>query len=85
MTDNKTLRQLGEEYERAAAYVKERIANKRKQLHGLKDSVCSNEAYIIKRELKVLYAEYRQAKETAEYLKTYYDTHGGKKELFSYK
>lgn len=82
---DKSLRALGEEYEQAAAQVKMRIARKRAQLRSLKDSVCSNEAYEIKSELKILYAEHRQAKETADYLKTYYEPHEGKRELFSYK
>lgn len=82
---DKNLRALGEEYEQAAELVKNRIARKREQLRSLKDSVCSNEAYEIKSELKILYAEHRQAKETADYLKTYYDPHEGKRELFSYK
>ncbi len=80
----KTLRELGEEYETAAAIVKERIANKRAQLRSLRDSVCSNEAYVLKSELKMLYAEQREAREIAEYLKTYYEPHEGKRELFSY-
>ncbi|MBQ8763958.1 MAG: hypothetical protein IJZ07_07620 [Clostridia bacterium] len=81
----KTLRELGEEYEAAATIVKDRIALKRAQLHALKDSVCSNEAYLLKSELKLLYAEQREARETAEYLKSYYEPHDGKRELFSYK
>ena len=81
----KTLRELGEEYESSALILKERIAAKRKQLHELKDSVCSNEAYELKSELKILYAEQREAKEIAEYLKTYYDPHEGKREIFCYK
>ena len=80
----KTLRELGEEYETAAAVVKERIAHKRAQLRLLRDSVCSNEAYVLKSELKMLYAEQREAREIAEYLKTYYEPHDGKRELFSY-
>ncbi len=81
----KTLRELGEEYGAAAAILKERIAAKRAQLRELKDSICSNEAYLLKSELKILYAEQREARETAEYLKTYYEPHEGKRELFSYK
>lgn len=81
----KTLRELGEEYGVAAAILRERIAMKRAQLRALKDSICSNEAYLLKSELKILYAEQREAKETAEYLKTYYEPHEGKRELFSYK
>ncbi len=80
----KTLRELGEEYEKAATAVKERIARKRAQLRSLKDSICSNEAYLLKSELKLLYAEQREAKEIADYLKTYYEPHEGKRELFSY-
>lgn len=84
MKDKKTLRQLGEEYEAAAAQVKRRIAEKRQQLRGLKDSICSNEAYEIKRELQLLYAEHREAQEIAEYLKSYYEPHSGRRELFDY-
>ena len=47
--------------------------------------ICSNEAYELKRELRQLYAEYREAKEIAEYLKTYYEPCEGKREIFSYK
>lgn len=80
----KTLRELGEEYETASVILKERIANKRTELRALKDSICSNEAYRLKSELKILYAEQRDAKEIADYLKTYYEPHEGKRELFSY-
>ena len=80
----RTLRELGEEYECASKILKERIAVKRAQLNALKDSVCSNEAYLLKSELKILYAEQREARETAEYLKTYYEPHEGKREIFSY-
>ncbi len=80
----RTLRELGEEYECAAKILKERIAAKRAMLNALKDSVCSNEAYLLKSELKILYAEQREARETAEYLKTYYEPHEGKREIFSY-
>lgn len=81
---NKTLRQLGEEYEEAAKQVKRRIDKKREQLRSLKDSVCSNEAYVLKSELQLLYAEYREAQEIAEYLKSYYEPHTGRKQLFDY-
>ncbi len=84
MKDKKTLKELGKEYEAAAAQVKRRIAEKRQQLRGLKNSVCSNEAYEIKRELQLLYAEHREAKEIAEYLKSYYEPHSGRRELFDY-
>ena len=69
----KSLYELGIEYEIAAQVVKERIANKRKQLSALKDPVCSNEAYEIKSELSRLYAEHREAMATARHLKHYYD------------
>lgn len=85
MNTNRSLMQLGEEYEAAAALVKRRIDSKRKQLGALKDGLCSNEAYELKRELRHLYAEHRDAKEIAEYLKSYYEPHRGKRELFCYK
>ncbi len=81
----KTLRELGREYDAAVLILKERIAAKREELHSLKDSVCSNEAYLLKSELKILYAEQREAKEIADYLKSYYEPHEGKRELFTYK
>lgn len=84
MKENKSLKQLGEEYEAAAKLVKERIDKKRAQLKGLRDSICSNEAYELKRDLQVLYAEYRDAKEIADYLKKYYESHSGRRELFTY-
>ncbi len=80
----KTLRELGEEYESALIILKERIAHKRAELRALRNSICSNEAYLLKSELKILYAEQRDAKEISEYLKTYYEPHDGKRELFSY-
>lgn len=76
MTENKSLYDLGVEYEAAAATVKARIDAKTKQLAALPNSICSNEAYVIKSELNVLYSEYRQAKDTAEYLKKYYSPDG---------
>lgn len=84
MVNKKTLRELGEEYEAAAFLVKERIVRKRQELNSLEDRVCSNEAYIIKSELKTLYSEYRQAREIAAYLKSFYNPHEGRKELFTY-
>ncbi len=72
MKDNKSLFDLGAEYEKAAETVKERIDAKRKQLRSLKNSICSNEAYVLKSELNTLYREYREARETAQYLKNYY-------------
>lgn len=85
MNNKKTLRELGAEYETAAEIVKRRIAVKREQLRNLKDSVCSNEAYELKRELQLLYAEHREAKTIAEHLKTYYEPHEGRREIFNYK
>lgn len=82
MVNRKTMRELGEEYEAAASRVKERIVKKRGELRGLKNCVCSNEAYELKSELNILYREYRDAREIAEYLKFYYEPHTGKRELF---
>ncbi|MBO5858283.1 MAG: hypothetical protein J6R20_00690 [Clostridia bacterium] len=76
MTENKSLYDLGLEYETAAATVKSRIDAKTKQLNALPDSICSNEAYVLKSELNTLYSEYRQARDTAEYLKKYYSPEG---------
>lgn len=81
---NKTLRELGEEYEATAMQVKRRIDEKRKQLRSLEDSICSNEAYVLKSELQHLYAEYREVQEIAEYLKSYYEPHSGRRQLFDY-
>ena len=80
----KTLRELGEEYEAAAIKVKRRIDEKRKLLMSLEDSICSNEAYVLKAELQYLYAEHREAQEIAEYLKSYYEPHSGRRQLFDY-
>lgn len=82
---NRTLYELGAEYEEAAKKVKERIERKRGELKKLKNMICSNDAYELKRELRQLYAEYRETKEIAEYLKTYYEPNEGRKEIFSYK
>jgi len=85
MVITKTLAELGNEYEAAAALVKRRIEKKRKQLNELDDCICSTEAYELKRELQLLYAEHREAVAIAEYLKNYYEPHNGKREFFSYK
>lgn len=69
----KSLYQLGVEYEGAAAVVKQRIDAKRKQLNSLKNRICSNEAYALKSELNSLYREYRETAATAKYLKHYYE------------
>ncbi len=84
MTESKTLKELGEEYENAAQSIKEMISKKRAQLRSLKDSLCSNEAYVLKSELKMLYNQRRELSEIAEYLKTYYEPHEGRHELFLY-
>ena len=81
----KTLYELGAEYECSAKLVKERIERKREELKKLRNCICSNEAYELKRELRQLYAEYRETKEIAEYLKTYYEIDSGRREIFSYK
>lgn len=85
MSKKKTLHELGVEYEMEAEQIKRRIAFKRSELRGLKNSVNSNEAFEIKRELKCLYGQYRDTMEIAEYLKSYYLPHEGRRELFSYK
>ncbi|MBQ2841608.1 MAG: hypothetical protein IJE72_01075 [Clostridia bacterium] len=85
MPKKKTLHELGEEYESEAVQIKKRIAVKRSELRSLSNSVCSNEAFEIKRELKNLYGQYRDTIEIAEYLKSYYEPHEGRRELFSYK
>lgn len=74
----RSLKALGEEYERTAMLVKERIARKRSELRRLGTSL-SDEAYSIKRELNVLYEEHREAKDIAEHLKSYYDKDDKKK------
>ncbi len=81
----KTLYELGEEYERAAEKVKAVIEQKRAELRSLKNKICSNEAYELKRELRLLYAEQREIKEIAKYLKQYYEPCKGKREIFTYK
>lgn len=85
MSKKKTLHELGMEYEREAEQIKRRIAVKRSELRGLSNSINSKDAYEIKRELKCLYGQYRDTMEIAEYLKNYYETHEGRRELFSYK
>ncbi len=66
-------------------YKQEKADREKAELRHLKNSVCSNKAYLLKSELKILYAELKDAKETAEYLKTYYEPHKGKRELITYK
>ena len=43
-----------------------------------------DEAYELKRELQYLYAEQRDAQSIADYLKSYYEPHEGRQELFPY-
>ena len=74
MTNNKSLYDLGVEYEAAAEVIKQRIAQKRKRYNSLANRICSNEAYILKTEISALYREHREAKDTAEYLKNYYSS-----------
>lgn len=81
---SKTLRELGVEYEKAAEQLKEIIDKKRKKLKGLKDSVCSNEAYELKSELQKLYAQHREIQEIAEYLKSYYEPSSRTRQIFDY-
>lgn len=76
----RSLKALGEEYERTAMLVKERIARKRSELPSLSD-----EAYSIKRELNVLYEEHREAKDIAEHLKSYYDKDDKKKGVLRFE
>ncbi len=83
MNKEKTLRELGEEYEMAAEKIKIIIAEKRLKLK--KAPECSNEAYELKRELRILYSQVRDTKEIAYYLKSYYDPHNGCREIFRYK
>ncbi len=85
MTKRKTLRELSEEYDVAAQQLKRIIAKKRAALRALPDSICSADAYELKRELSVLYAQQRETKEIADYLKSYYEPHNGRRELFEYK
>lgn len=85
MSKKKTLFELGEEYEESAKHIKSIIVRKREELRGLFDSVCSTEAYILKRELNLLYEQHRELSEIADYLKRYYEPHNGRRELFSYK
>ncbi len=74
----KNLYELGKEYENAAMLVQERITRKRKELHGLGTEL-SDEAYSIKRELRVLYDEHREMRDISEYLKSYYSNKDVKK------
>ncbi len=85
MANKKTLFELGEEYEESARQIKSIIVRKREELRGLFDSVCSTEAYVLKRELSLLYEQHRELSEIADYLKRYYEPHSGRRELFGYK
>ena len=80
----RSLKALGEEYERTAMLVKERIARKRSELRRLGTSL-SDEAYSIKRELNVLYEEHREAKDIAEHRKSYYDKDDKKKGVLRFE
>ena len=85
MTKKKTLHELGEEYDAAAQQLKRMIADRRERLRAYPDCSCSSELYELKRELRVLYSQQREAKEISEYLKQYYEPHNGRRELFEYK
>ena len=73
MFDN-SLFTLGEEYEKTACKVKERIAERLSRLRILRANgrMLTDDAYIIKSELNQLYKEYNDAVNTASYLKNYY-------------
>ena len=71
--ENKSLYELGVEYEKTAETVKLRIAQRRAALRSMKNRICSKEAYELKSELNQLYREYRDCRDASEYLKTYYD------------
>lgn len=67
----RNLYDLGREYERTAQRVQERIISKRCELRRIGTEL-SDEAYSIKRELRLLYAEHREMLDIAEHLKNYY-------------
>lgn len=79
MNFQKTLAQLGVEYEQAARILTERIRAARKRLNLLENNRLGKEAYAIKSELKTLYGERREALETAAVLCSYYDKNEGRK------
>ncbi len=79
---NKSLYELGIEYEKTAEIVKQRILDKKAALRSLKNGICSKEAFDLKSELSQLYREYRDCKEASEYLKTYYDTNRKRNGVF---
>lgn len=72
MKSNKTLFELGLEYEAAAKKIKERISARREKLRSLKDPYQSREAYVINSELRTLYYEHEETQRIAYYLKNYY-------------
>ena len=72
MKSNKTLFELGLEYEAAAERIKKRISDRREKLRSLKDPYQSREAYVLNSELRTLYYEYEETRRTADYLKNYY-------------
>ncbi len=75
MTENKSLYQLGEEYEKTALTVKSRIAERLRRLQKLRadNRLLSDEAYTVKSELNYLYQEYNDTLDIARHLKNYYD------------
>lgn len=68
----RNLYELGREYEITARRVQERIASKRKELRSIGTEL-SDEAYSIKRELRMLYDEHREMLDIAEHLMNYYN------------
>lgn len=75
MAENKSLYELGEEYEKTALIVKSRITERLKRLRKLRaeNRLLSDEAYTLKSELNYLYKEYNDTREIARHLKNYYD------------
>lgn len=72
MKSNKTLFELGLEYEEAAKAIYERISARRERLRSLRGQPQSCEVHILNSELGTLTREYTQTRRTAEYLKNYY-------------
>lgn len=70
MENTNSLFALGLEYEAAAKTIHKRISARREKLRSL--PVLSREAFVVNSELKTLYYEYEQTRQTAEYLKSYY-------------
>lgn len=78
MNFEKSLAQLGEEYEKATEILTQRIHAARKRLAALNNSKLGKEAYRIKSELQTLYGERREALEIAAQLCGYYCESAGR-------